>query len=111
MKNIKTRKIILTIMLIVKDVIMWTIRCLIATILISVCVKNGWFLSNRAINISYNDFWELYSVIYVFVPIIMMYRGITGSYKVEVCQCSDEQIASQRAEELNRGTSEGEESL
>lgn len=81
---------------------MWTIRCLIATILISVCMKNGWVLSNHTVNISYNDFWELYSAIYVLVPIIMMYRGITGSYKVEVYQ---------RTEELNGGIAERKENL
>lgn len=87
MKNVQTRKIILTIMIIVKDAIMWTIRCLIAAILVSVCIENGWILSSHDANVSYNEFWKLYSAIYVLVPIIMGYRGITGSYKVEIKEC------------------------
>ena len=54
MKNIQTRKIILTIMIIVKDAIMWTIRCLIAAILVSICIENGWILSSHDANVSYN---------------------------------------------------------
>lgn len=84
MKNVQTRKIILTIMLIVQDAIMWIIRCLIATVLVSVCMENGWVLSSYATNISYDEFWKLYSSIFVLVPVIMGYRGITGSYKVEI---------------------------
>ena len=87
MKNVQTRKIILTIMLIVKDAIMWTIRCLIATILVSVCIENGWILSSYDANVSHNEFWKLYFAIYVLIPIIMGYRGITGSYKVESEGC------------------------
>ena len=71
-------------MLIVKDAIIWTIRCLIATILANVCMENGWILSSYTANISYNEFWKLYSAISVLIPIIMFYRGITGSYKVEI---------------------------
>lgn len=82
------RKIILTIMLIVKDAIIWTIRCLIATILVSVCMENGWILSSHTANVSYNEFWKLYAAIYVLIPIIMGYRGITGSYKVEIKECN-----------------------
>lgn len=87
MKNVQTKKIILTIMLIVKDAIMWTTRCLIATILVSVCIENGWILSSHDANVSYNEFWKLYFAIYVLIPIIMGYRGITGSYKVEIKEC------------------------
>lgn len=81
------RKIICTIMLIVKDAIIWAIRCLITTILVSVCMENGWILSSYTANISYNEFWKLYSAISVLIPIIMGYRGITGSYKVEIKEC------------------------
>lgn len=84
MKNVQTRKIICTIMLIVKDAIIWAIRCLITTILAGVCMENGWILSSYTANISYNEFWKLYSAISVLIPIIMCYRGITGSYKVEI---------------------------
>ena len=84
MKNVKIRKIILTIRLIVKDAIIWIIRCLIAAILVSVCMENGWILSSYTTNVSYNEFWRLYSTISVLVPVIMGYRGITGSYKVEI---------------------------
>lgn len=89
MENVQIRKIITTIRLIVKDAIMWLIRCLIATILVSVCMENGWILSSHTANVSYNEFWKLYSAIFVLVPIIMGYRGITGSYKVEIKKCRD----------------------
>lgn len=90
MKNIQKREIVLTIMLIVKDAIMWIIRCLIATILFSVCVENGWILSNDNSDISYTMFWELYSTILIVVPLIMFYRGITGKYFVEIKECKSE---------------------
>lgn len=89
MKNMQTRKIILTIILIVKDAIMWIIRCLIATVLVSVCMENGWILSSYTTNISYNEFWKLYSAIFILVPVIMGYRGFTGSYKVEIKECKE----------------------
>lgn len=61
---------------IVKDAIIWASRCLIATILVGVCIENGWILSNNSIDVSYAMFWDLYSVIFTLVPLIMFYRGI-----------------------------------
>lgn len=90
MESVQIRKIILTIMLIVKDAIMWMIRCLIATILFSVCVENGWILSNYATDVSYTMFWKLYSVIFILVPLIIFYRGITGKYFVEIKEYKSE---------------------
>lgn len=87
MKSVQRRKIILTIMLIVKDAIMWISRCLIATILVSVCMENGWILSSYTTNVSFNEFWKLYSAIFILVPIIMGFRGITGSYNVDIEEC------------------------
>ena len=78
------RKIICTIMLIVKDAIILIIQCLIAAILASVCVENGWILPNKSIDVSYAMFWDLYSVIFTLVPLIMFYRGIIGKYHVEI---------------------------
>lgn len=90
MKSVQTKKIVLTIMLIVKDAIMWIIRCLIATILCSVCVENGWILSNDTTDISYTMFWKLYSTILTLVPLIMFYRGITGKYFIEIKEYKSE---------------------
>lgn len=90
MKSVQTRKIILTIILIIKDATMWIIRCLIATILFSVCVENGWILSNDTEDISYTMFWELYSAILILVPLIMFYKGITGKYFVEIKEYKSE---------------------
>lgn len=71
-------------MLIVKDAIIWAIRCLIVTILAGVCMENGWILSNSNIDVSYAMFWDLYSVIFTLVPLIMFYRGFIGKYHVEI---------------------------
>lgn len=83
---LQIRTIILTVMLIVKDAIKWIIRCLIATILVSVCMENGWILSNDNVEVSYAMFWKLYSAIFVLVPLIMFYRGITGKYRIEIAK-------------------------
>lgn len=63
-----------------KDAVIMIIRCFIATVLFSVCVKNGWIFNNQSIDISYNTFWKLYSCSFVFVPIILFYKGFTGKY-------------------------------
>lgn len=83
MKNVKAKECILTILSIIKDLIVLLFQCLIATILVSVCIENGWILSNSSTNVSYAIFWDLYSVIFTLVPLIMFYRGITGKYHVE----------------------------
>lgn len=84
MKSVRARKIILTIKLIVKDVIKLMAHCLIATILVSVCMENGWIISDYTTNISHNEFWKVFSAVFVLVPLIMFYRGITGRYYVEI---------------------------
>lgn len=47
MKNIQIRKTICTIMLIMKDGINLLAGCLIATILVCVCMENGWSTEER----------------------------------------------------------------
>ena len=59
-------------------------------ILAGVCMENGWILSDCVANISYTMFWKLYSAIFVVVPLVMFYRGITGRYKVEIKAYKDE---------------------
>lgn len=73
MKNIQAKKI-------VKDIIRLLVQCLITTILVSVCMENGWILSNHATDVSSDMFWTLYSSICVLVPIIMFHRGLEGRY-------------------------------
>ena len=90
MKNIKAKKIIYTIMLIVKDSIRLLTQCLITTILVSVCLENGWLLSYYATDVSFDMFWNLYSAIFVLVPIILFYRGFTGRYYAERKECKAE---------------------
>ena len=65
---------------IVKDIIRLLVQCLITTILVSVCMENGWILSNHATDVSSDMFWTLYSSICVLVPIIMFHRGLEGRY-------------------------------
>ena len=86
MKNLKTKEHILTIALIIKDVIILFLQCLIATVLVCVCIENGWILSNDTTEVSNAMFWKLYSAIFIFVPLIMFYRGITGKYHVEIIE-------------------------
>ncbi len=90
MKDTQVRKIICMIMLIVKDGVKLLAYCLIATILVCICMENGWILSDYVTDISYDMFWKLYSAIFVFVPLVMFYRGITGRYKVEIKAYKDE---------------------
>ena len=56
MKDVRTKERILTITLIVKDAISLLSHCLIATILASVCIENGWILSNDTADVSYTMF-------------------------------------------------------
>lgn len=84
MKDIQIRKIICMIMLIVKDCIKLLLQCLIATILVSICMENGWILPDCVTDVSYDMFWALYSSIIVLVPFVMFYRVATGRYKVEI---------------------------
>lgn len=80
MKNIQIRKTICTIMLIMKDGINLLAGCLIATILVCVCMENGWVLSDYITDVSHDMFWKMYSAISILVPIIMFYRGAMGRY-------------------------------
>lgn len=84
MKNIQIRKTICTIMLIMKDGINLLAGCLNATILVCVCMENGWILSDYITDVSHDMFWKMYSAISILVPIIMFYRGAMGRYKVEI---------------------------
>ena len=84
MKNTQIRKIICMIMLIMKDVINLLTGCLIATIFASVCMENGWIISDYITDVSHDMFWKMYSAILILVPLIMFYRGATGRYKVEI---------------------------
>ncbi len=90
MKDTRIRKTICMIMLIVKDGIKLLAQCLIATILVSICMENGWILSNYASDVSYDIFWKLYSAIFLLVPLIMFYRGVTGRYRAEIEVFKDE---------------------
>ena len=90
MKDTRIRKNICIVMLMVNDGIKLLIRCLIATISISICMENGWIISGYAANISYDMFWKIYAACFVLVPLIMLYRGFTGRYRVEVKICKSE---------------------
>lgn len=87
MRNIKTKKHIITISLIIKDIIKLSFQCLVATIFASICIENGWILSDKPTDISYDMFWELYSLTVIVVPLVMFYRGITSKYHVEIKEC------------------------
>lgn len=87
-----------------KDGIKLLTQCLIATILVSICMENGWILSDYVADVSYDMFWKLYSAIFVLVLFIMFYRGATGRYKMEIKVYKDESpsgCAKQISEEDN----------
>lgn len=87
MRNIKNKKHITTIALIIKDIIKLSLQCIVATILASICIENGWILSYEPTDISHAMFWKLYSLIFILVPLIVFYRGITSRYHVEIKEC------------------------
>lgn len=82
--DVKRRKVICCLFLIIKDTIKLLANCLIATILCSICIENGWIFQGDTTEISYDMFWKLYSAIFVLVPLILFYRGLMGRYKVEI---------------------------
>lgn len=88
MKNINTRKFLLIILRIVKDIMRLSVSCLSVTILVSVCAENGWAIAKDPTIITHDMFWKMYDSIYlVCVPLILFGYGITGRYKVkdEIC--------------------------
>ena len=82
--DVKRRKVIYCLFLIIKDTIKLLANCLIATILCSICIENGWILQGNTTEISHDMFWKLYSAIFVLVPLILFYRGLMGHYRVEI---------------------------
>lgn len=84
MKNISTRKVLLIILRIVKDIMRLSVGCLSVTILVSVCAENGWAIAKDTTIITHDMFWKMYDSIYlVCVPLILFGYGITGRYKVK----------------------------
>ena len=83
MNERKFREICCTIMLIAKDLLMTLTNSLIATILISICMENGWFFYKNITDISHDMFWDLYSIICILIPFILFNRGLKGKYIVE----------------------------
>lgn len=108
MKNIQIRKTICMIMLIMKDGINLLAGCLIATILICVCMENGWVLSDYITDVSHDMFWKMYSAIFILVPIIMFYRGAMGRYKVEIKEYKAESALGYAKLALKEDSDEGD---
>lgn len=73
--------------LIIEDAVVMLIRCLIATVLYSICMQNGWIFSTTTIDVSYDKFWKIYSSISALIPIILFYKGFTGKYNIIVKEC------------------------
>lgn len=80
MKNLPN--ILKKIKLIINDVVIMLIRCLIATILCSICMQNGWVFSTKTIDVSYDVFWMIYSYIIVIIPFVLFYKGFAGKYDI-----------------------------
>lgn len=83
MDTFKRRKIFCSLFLIVKDVIKLLADCLIATILCSICIENGWIFSYQT-EITYELFWRLYCSVIILVPLIAFYRGFKGKYNINI---------------------------
>jgi hypothetical protein len=78
------KRIIHTILLILKDLIVLSIACFFLTFTICVCVENGWAFTKHAVNIPHYMFWGLYSSIHTIVPFILFYKGCLGRYNVKI---------------------------
>lgn len=88
MKNINTRKVLLIILRIVKDIMRLSVSCLSVTILVSVCAENGWAIAKDTTIITHDMFWKMYdSIFLVCVPLLLFGYGITGRYKVKDETC------------------------
>lgn len=73
--------------LILKDVIRFLWRSFIATILVAVCIQNGW-IGAIAHEVSHEMFWQIYSCFIPIIVIIMGYKGISGKYNCEIYKTS-----------------------
>lgn len=62
------------------DAIKLNINCLVATILVAVCWKNGWIFSNHTNNVTNDQFLNFYRCTCAIVPVIMGYWCFTGKY-------------------------------
>ena len=74
------KKIIYAIFYIVIDAVKLHINCLIVTILVAVCLENGWVFYDHTNNVTNEQFLNFYRCICVIVPVIMGYWGFTGKY-------------------------------
>ena len=95
MSDARKREIICSLFLIVKDILKLFIQGLIAAILISVCMENGWIFREEMI--TREIFWKLYKSILAVVPLIVFLRGVMGLYKVDIVE--DEDISPNKAEQ------------
>ncbi len=86
MKNIQIRKTICTIMLIMKDGINLLAGCLIATILVCVCMENGWILSDYIYRCFHMIcFGNMYSaIVYIGSQLLCFIEGLWADFKVEI---------------------------
>lgn len=101
MNHLTKQEKVCSVILIIKDVFLLLAQCLIVTILCSVCIENGWVTSFQT-EVSYDMFWKIYSSVFVLVPLILFYRGITGKYIIEVKTYKVSNPMS-KAEKLNNG--------
>lgn len=82
--NLKFSNGALKLKLIIEDTVIMLIRCLIATILCSICMQKGWIFSTKTIDVSYDMFWKIYSSIFAIIPIVLFYKGFAGKYNIIV---------------------------
>lgn len=91
-----------TIVLILKDVIRFLWSSFIATILVAVCIQNGWIVIT-AHKVSHEMFWQIYSCFIPIMVIVMGYRGMSGNYNCKIYEASIPGYAVQEKKENSTG--------
>ena len=96
-----------TIVLILKDAIRFLLRSFIASILIAVCMQNGWIF-NPAYEVSHEMFWQIYGCLIPIIVMVMFYKGIAGQYswqiqKIHITESSVQEKGKQAKHKIKLG--------
>lgn len=68
--------------LIIVDVIRLFANCFLTTVIISICIENGWIVFGNLTEVSYEVFWNMFRTFSCVIPFVSFYRGLTGRYSV-----------------------------
>ena len=101
MKDTQIRKFFCTLMVIIRDFIKLMVAILVETILICVCIENGW-IANYIEEVTPDEFWHVYRVLTtILIPLFMFYRGFTGKYRVDIKVFKEEDVSGYAKKDRN----------